>query len=93
MYDFVAWLNAEMEKQGWSLQQTAQRVGVSHTVVTNIANGQARPSADFCRRIALVFQLSPEEVFRHAGLLPPEPKGKLALREAICLFSQLSLKQ
>jgi len=93
MYDFVVWLNAEIKKQGWSLQQTAQRVGVSHTVMTDVANGRTRPSADFCRRIALVLQASPEEVFRRAGLLPPEPKGKLVLREAIHLFGQFVPEQ
>jgi transcriptional regulator with XRE-family HTH domain len=93
MYDFVVWLNAEIKKQGWSLEQTAQRVGVSHTAMTDIVNGRTRPSAEFCRRIAMVLHASPEEVFRRAGLLPPESKGKLVLREAIHLFGQFIPEQ
>ncbi len=74
MNDFIAWLNFETEKQGWSLQHVARRVGVSRIDITRIARGQARPSADLCQRVALVFNVSPVEVFRRAGFLLPEPE-------------------
>ena len=93
MDDFVAWLNAEMEKQGWSLRQTARRTGVSHTTMTNIVNRQTRPSADFCRRIALVFHAPPEEVLCRAGILPTGSKETPSLREATYLFNLLSPEQ
>jgi transcriptional regulator with XRE-family HTH domain len=90
MDDFVVWLNAEMKKQGWSLQQTARRVGVSCTALADIVDGQARPSADLCQRVALAFQTSPEEVFRLAGLLPLKPNEMVALGETAHLFNKFS---
>ncbi|MCP4544703.1 MAG: helix-turn-helix transcriptional regulator [Chloroflexi bacterium] len=74
MNDFIAWLNFETEKQGLSLQQVARRVGVSRMDITRIAMGQARPTTDLCQRVALVFDVSPVEVFRRAGFLSPEPE-------------------
>ena len=85
--NFVLWLSAEMERRGWSLRQTAQRLGVSDTIMTQIVNGQMSPGADFCQRIALVFHLPPEEVLSRAGLVPLEPKELLLLREVICFSS------
>jgi transcriptional regulator with XRE-family HTH domain len=72
MNEFVTWLNFETEKQGWSLQQMARRVGVCRMDIMRIARGQAKPSADFCWRVALVLNVPPVEVFRRAGFLPPE---------------------
>ena len=93
MDNFVAWLNAEMEKRGWSLQLVAGRIGVSHTAMANIANGCTRPSADVCQRIALVFHVPPEEVFRRAGLLPPDLREMTVLREVAHFLRQLSPEQ
>ena len=75
MNDFIAWLNFETEKQGWSLQQVARRIGVSRIDITRIARGQASPSADLCQRVALVFNVSPVEVLHRAGFLPSEQEG------------------
>jgi transcriptional regulator with XRE-family HTH domain len=80
MNDFIAWLNFETEKQGWSLQQVAQRVGVSRMDLMRIAKGQARPSADLCQRVALVFDVSPVEVFGRAGFLPSDTQEIPALQ-------------
>jgi len=93
MDNFAIWLDAEMKKRGWSLQLVAGRMGVSHTTMTSIANGHMRPSADFCQRIALVFHVPPAEVFRHAGLLPPDLKEMAVLREVAHLLRQLSPEQ
>jgi transcriptional regulator with XRE-family HTH domain len=90
MDDFVVWLNAEMKKRGWSLRQAARRVGVSYTAFADIADGQARPNADLCQRIALVFQIPPEEVFCLAGLLPLRLNEMLALGETVHLFNKFS---
>ena len=93
MGDFAAWLNAQMEKQGLSFQQVAQRVGLSATVVTGIMDGQVRPSADLCQRIATVFDVPPEEVLGHAGLLPLKPSEMLLIREVVCFDRQPSPEQ
>jgi transcriptional regulator with XRE-family HTH domain len=93
MGDFAAWLNTEMEEQGLSFQQVAQRVGLSDTVLTGIMDGQMRPSADLCQRIAIVFDVPPEEVLGHAGLLPLKPSEMLLIRETVCFHTQPSPEQ
>jgi transcriptional regulator with XRE-family HTH domain len=87
MGDFATWLNAEMDKQGLSFQQVAQRVGLSDTVLTGIMDGKVRPSAELCQRIAIVFDVPQEEVLGHAGLLPLKPSEMLLIREAVCFHN------
>jgi len=72
MNDFITWLSSEAERQGWSLQQMARYVGASRIDITRMAKGQIKPSADFCRQVAIIFDVPPVEVFRRAGFLPPE---------------------
>ena len=81
MDDFITWLNFETERQGLSLQQVARQLGVSRIDIARIARGQANPSADLCRRVALVFNVSPGEVFRHAGFDLLESEEISALQE------------
>ncbi len=86
MNDFISWLSSETERQGWSLQQMARRVGVSRVDITRIAMGQMRPSADFCREVAIVFNIPLGEVFHRAGFLPPELKETSLLQKAAHLI-------
>ena len=92
--DFVAWLHAEVDKRGWSLQHIAQRVGVSDIDFARIAKGQLGPSVDLCERVALALSIPEEEVFHRAGLLPLDPpaerREQALWQEAAHLFGQLS---
>ena len=87
--DLASWLKEELGARGWSLREMARRVGVSHTAIINVANGRTRPSANLCRKIALALHVPPEDVFRRAGLLPPNPPVSPSLLEANFLFAQL----
>ena len=84
MNDFITWLNFETEKQGWSLQQVARRVGVSRIDIARIARGQTRPSVDLCKRVALVFNVSPGEVLYRAGFLSSESEELSVLLTDVC---------
>jgi len=88
--DLARWLKEELGARAWSQREMARRVGVSHTAIANVASGRAQPSAGLCREIARVLQVPPEQVFRRAGLLPPEPLATPTLVEANFLFAQLS---
>lgn len=85
MDDFIAWLNFETERQGISLQQVARQLGVSRIDIARIARGQASPSVDLCRRVAIVFDVSPAEVFRHAGFDSLESEEISVMQEITCL--------
>lgn len=91
--DLATWLNERVSERGWSLRETARRVGVSHTTIINIANGQVRASPELCQGLARVFGVPPEEVFRRAGLLPPAPDETPTIRELVHLFSQLPAEE
>lgn len=89
-YKFSEWIDAELHQRGWSYREFSRRVNRSHSYVTNIANGTTEPDAQILRKIADAFNLSPEDVFRRAGLLPPETAPGPGTRELTYLFDQLS---
>jgi len=72
--EFGAWLSRALQGRGWSIRQLARMVGVSHTTVTNVANGRTPPSPELCRDLARVFSMAAEDVFRLADLLPARPR-------------------
>ena len=89
----ATWFKGEIEERGWSLRETARRMGVSHTTAVNIANGRNRPSVKLCRRIAHTFGASPLEIMRMAGLLEPAPADTARLEEVKRLFAELSTEE
>jgi transcriptional regulator with XRE-family HTH domain len=92
--EFVTWFNSEAEVRQWPLETIAHRIGVSPDDLVCVAQGQLEPSIDLCRRLAVVFGISEDEVFCHAGLaapdLAPGREEEALWEEAAYLFSQLS---
>lgn len=87
----VQWLVKETDSRGWSFRELGRRAGLSSATISRVITEASRPGWEFCLRVATAFNVPPENVFRLAGLLPPEPKETAALREMSQLFSQLSL--
>lgn len=69
--DFVSWLISEMNSRGWSNSELARRAGVVPSTISLLVTGKSNPGEDLCTGIARAFRITPEEVFRRAGLLPP----------------------
>ena len=86
---FTGWINKEIKERGWSLRELARRSNLSSTAVINVMNQHRSPGANFCKGIARALRVSPEEVMRHAGILPPSPPKTLRLSEALRLFASL----
>ncbi len=86
----ATWLNNEIQPRNWSLRSLARRVGVSHTTVIKIANGETTPSVDMCRCFADIFGVALDEIMRIAGILPPEPPEVAEEKVALRLFRELS---
>lgn len=68
---YAEWLNRQITARGWSLRATARKLGVSHTTVIRVANGEVAPSADLATKTAALFAIPAQEVFSLAGILPP----------------------
>lgn len=71
METFVKWLQAELNERDWSQADLARRSRVSQTHLSRIMNEMRRPGPDALVGIARALHIPPEEVFRHAGLIPP----------------------
>ena len=65
-----AWLAHEINQKGWSMRETARRVGVSHTAIANAVNGKTKPEMETCLRIAEAFEVPVEEIYEMAGVMP-----------------------
>lgn len=71
---FTKWLNGEMSNRHWSIRETAQRAGISHTPVAYAATGEL-PSPKTCKALARAFGVSELEVLALAGHI--KTKGDL----------------
>lgn len=71
MNDFVSWLITEMNSRGWSNSELAKRADVVPSTVSLVVTGKSNPGDDLCLGISRAFRITPEEVFRRAGILPP----------------------
>lgn len=87
---FTVWINKEIKERGWSLRELARRSNLSSTAVINVMNQHRRPGTDFCKGVARAFRISPDEVMRRAGILPPSPPKTIRLSEALRLFNSLT---
>jgi transcriptional regulator with XRE-family HTH domain len=87
------WLGSEMERRGWRPVDLAREAGLSTGTLSNVLRGSRRPGLHFCRKVAEALVLPPEQVLRHAGLLPPTPESTPSLREVDHLLSQLTPEQ
>lgn len=70
---FKLWLIDIMKMKGWNQSELARRAGLSPAAITDVLKGRRNAGTDFCDGIAAAVKFPPAEVYRIAGLLPPEP--------------------
>jgi len=87
---FIAWLGKQLNERGWNNSELARRAGLGNQTIYAIMNGTRKPGIDSCVGIARALHILPEDVLRHAGLLPPLPPAVSNERTAAILFRQLS---
>lgn len=73
--NFPAWLEREISARGWRPADLAKEADIPQATISNILNGNREVGARVALAIAKALSLSPEHVFRQAGLLPPETNG------------------
>lgn len=74
--NFPAWLLAELEKRNMSQADLARKSSVTAPQISRIISGSRGAEGRTLSAIAKALKLPPEEVYRAAGILPPEPFEK-----------------
>lgn len=69
---FSEWLLLTLEKKGWSQSDLARAAHISTGTISDVVSGRRRVGKDMATSIAGALKLPPEQVFRAAGILPPE---------------------
>ena len=73
MSDLTNFLNSELERRGWSINELGRKANISASQAANVIAGRSKPGFEFCLAIADVFHADPVKVLRMSGLLPPDP--------------------
>ena len=74
MNTFSDWLVIALEDKKWTQADLAREAEVSPTAISDIISGRRNVGKNTAKAIAKAFKLPPEQVFRVAGLLPPNAK-------------------
>jgi transcriptional regulator with XRE-family HTH domain len=90
MDEFKRWLQQEMDNRGWSISDLARSANVARGSIGNILRGERNPGIDVCEGIAHAFKISPEIVYRRAGLLPPALEQDEKRQELVHLYEMMS---
>lgn len=84
--DFSQWLMEWLDKKGWSRAEFSRRSGISAPQITRIINREQGPGEESLTAFAHALNLPPEEVFRAAGKLPPDPDKPPGFDEWVYLY-------
>lgn len=68
--EFSDWLKQELAQRGWDQAELARQSHITPGQISHLLAGDRSAGPNACRKLARVFHLPPEEVFRRAGLLP-----------------------
>jgi transcriptional regulator with XRE-family HTH domain len=69
---FSEWLLRALENKGWSQADLARAANVSRSAISEIISGQRQIGKRTATSLAEALKIPPEQVFRAAGILPPE---------------------
>lgn len=87
--DFRDWLLRVLEERGISQSELARRAGLSRAAISDIVSGRRGIGKNAATSIARALKLPPEEVFRAAGILPPNPKDDPWVKDMMHKLDQL----
>lgn len=71
--NFSTWLSTKMREHNWSQSDLARASGLTRQAISYYLSDKSKQPDEFAlQQIARALKLSPEQVYRAAGLLPPE---------------------
>ena len=75
LMSFVDWLSEKIKERRMSQTELAQRLGLTRGAVNNLLSGRSKnPSADTIQKLADIFRVSVDEIYRAANILPAAPE-------------------
>src|SRR5512132_3157020 len=86
---FSEWLQAEMDKRGWSQSDLARYADLNRAVINKILNGKSHPQPPTLEAISRALKVPIEMAYRAAGLLPANPDNDEAIEEAIHVLKSI----
>jgi len=86
-------IKSQREVARMSVRRLADLAGVSNLYLSQIERGLRKPSAEILQQIAKALQISAESLYERAGLLSPDDKPRVGVREAITADQDLSAEQ
>ena len=90
MESFSRWIKTELEKRDWKPADLARNARIKDATLSRILSGSRNAGPSACNGIAQAFGLSPEVVFRRAGLLPLLPPEVEEEQEVIAALRKMS---
>jgi transcriptional regulator with XRE-family HTH domain len=90
---FSQWLQAEMDKRGWSQSDCARAADLNRAVINKLLNGRCKPQPATLMAIARAFKIPVEIAYRAAGLLPPNPEFDETTAELLYIFNSIQNPQ
>lgn len=88
-FSFGLWLQTEREKLGMSQAEFARKAGKDRAVISKIESGGAAPAVETYIAIANALNVSPETLFRKAGLMPNVTSAQTRLDDWRFILDQL----
>ena len=77
MDNFSAWLQDQLNKKKMNQAELAEATHTTPATVSRLMGGTRKPGSKLCISIAKVLDVSPEEVFVVAGLLPKKTSSQI----------------
>jgi transcriptional regulator with XRE-family HTH domain len=90
---FAEWLQAEMNKRGWSQSDCARAADLNRAVINKLLNGKCRPQPNTLIAIARAFKIPVETAYRAAGLLPPSLELDDGAAELMYIYNSIRSPQ
>jgi transcriptional regulator with XRE-family HTH domain len=90
---FAEWLQAEIDKRGWSQSDCARASDLNRAVINKLLNEKCKPQPVTLMAIARGFKMPVETIYRAAGLLPPSRDGEDTTQELLHLFESIQNPQ
>lgn len=88
--NFPAWLQKQLDNRNWRPTDLAKKARLSDTAISRILRGQRKPDTDTLIAIAKAFHISPINIFREAGILPPGPEKEATFEDWKDILNELS---